>query len=222
MTTTKILIVEDNQILRMGLVSLFDKSNDIEVIASTDNGRTAVLYALKYTPDVILMDVNLPVLDGVDASKAIVAKNPLARILALSHENCADRVAQIVQGGALGYVLKEASFEELVLAIHTLEKGNSYFSKEVSLKLFARLGGQTQRKENLKRHKMLITVREQEILQYVADELSNREIADRLYISPRTVETHKRNLIQKLKVKNTVGLVKYYLMNVQHFRENTA
>ena len=222
MTTTKILIVEDNQILRMGLVSLFDKSDDIEVVASTDNGRTAVMLALKYTPDVILMDVNLPILNGVDAAKAIIEKNPLARILALSHENCADRVAQIVQGGALGYVLKEASFEELVLAIQTLEKGNSYFSKEVSLKLFARLGGQAQRKENQKRHKMLITVREQEILQYVADELSNREIADRLYISPRTVETHKRNLIQKLKVKNTIGLVKYYLMNVQHFRENTA
>lgn len=220
MSKTKILIAEDNQMFRLGLVSLLEKSDEVEVLATAENGKEIIELSKLYRPEVILMDIELPLIRGTEACHIITQDNPQAKILALSHDNNEQTVVDMIQAGALGYLLKEASLDELNIAIDALKRGSNYFSKQVSIKLFARLGS-TKAKSKIKRTKG-ITIREREILEFVADELSNQEIAERLYISPRTVETHKRNLIQKLNVKNTIGLVKYYLLNYQQIRGNTA
>ncbi len=216
MNKTRILIADDHQMFRSGIASLLKKELSFEIIGEASDGAEAIRMANEKQPDVILMDIHLPAVNGIAATRAIMSENEGIKILALTSFEEDEYVVNMVKAGALGYILKEAPIEELLIAIKALSKGNSYFAKEVSPKLFARLGQndyRTRTKESAR--KMSITEREFEVLKFIADELTNKEIAGQLYISPRTVETHRRNLIQKLKVKNTAGLVKYYLNVVE-------
>ena len=223
MNTTKILIAEDQEMFRMGLVALLRKSNEWEIIGTASDGLQAVDLARKKRPELIVMDVDLPRLDGVAACKLILKDLPDVKILALSHMDEESSIFSMINAGALGYVHKEASMEELKLAIQALAKGDSYFSKSVSSILLSKLRSKWSNRE-VADHQLVneITGRELQILQFIAQEMSNKEIADRLFISPRTVETHKRNMIQKLKVRNTIGLVKYYFNIAYNRRGNTA
>jgi DNA-binding NarL/FixJ family response regulator len=218
MSKTRILIADDHQMFRAGIVNLLIKEADFEIAGEAAEGMDAVRLASELNPDVVLMDIDLPVLDGINATGRIVEKNPEAKILVLTSFENEDYILQMLKAGAKGYILKDSPFEDLVLAIKTISKGSSYFAKEISAKLLARLH-QTEPDYALKEppKKNYVTTREREVLKYVASELTNKEIAAKLFISPRTVETHRRNLIQKLKVKNTAGLVKYY---IEHFPQN--
>ncbi|MEM1321032.1 MAG: response regulator transcription factor [Bacteroidota bacterium] len=209
-SNTKILLAEDHQMFRLGLKALFEKCTDIELIDDVEDGMTAVKLATEKEPDVVLMDIDLPVLNGVDACRQIIAKKPKVGVLAFSMNDQESAIINMVKAGARGYILKNATFEELQLAIKTLARQGNYFSTAISGKLFAQLNDARPKPRAAVAHRA-ITIRELEVLKFVAEELSNSEIAARLFISPRTVETHKRNLIQKLKVRNTIGLVKYYL-----------
>ena len=215
MKKIRIVIAEDHQMFRAGIVALLKKSVEFEVVGEAGDGITAVKLAKELNPDVILMDIGLPTLNGVEASQQILKHLPKTKILALTLSDDEHCIIKMVEIGVRGYVLKNGTIDELKMAIKALSEGSSYFSKNVSPKLFMGLKRSddiSQRRLNIKGTlKKVITIREFEILKFVAEEFSNKEIADILFISPRTVETHKRNLIQKLKVKNTVGLVKYYL-----------
>lgn len=213
MTRVRILIADDHKMFRSGITMLLRKEETFEIVGEASNGLEAVRMASEKKPDVILMDIHLPQINGIEATRVIKSENSNAKILALTSYEEDAYVINMVKAGALGYILKEAPIEELVIAIKALSKGNSYFAKEVSSKLFARISQLEPRVtgKNPVTNKMSITEREFEVLKSIADELTNKEIAGKLYISPRTVETHRRNLIQKLKVKNTAGLVKYYL-----------
>ncbi len=220
MSKTRILIADDHQMFRTGIVNLLKKETDFEIAGEAKQGDEAVKLAIKLHPDVILMDIDLPVLDGIEASVRIIKEDPDAKILVLTSFESEDYILRMLKAGAKGYILKDAPFDELVLAIMTISKGSSYFAKEVSATLMARLEGAAaatmQKDDDLRK---CVTAREFEILQFVVEGLTNKEIANKLFISPRTVETHRRNLIQKLKVKNTAGLVRYYL---EHFNKNAA
>ncbi len=214
MNKIKIVIAEDHQMFRAGVVALLNNSKQFEVLGEAQDGVEAVKLVKELKPDVVLMDIALPTLDGVEASQKILQHFPKTKILALTLNDDEHCILKMLKAGVRGYVLKNGTMDELKMAIKILSEGSSYFSKDVSPKLFTNL---ERREKSVKRvnvngtFKKVITIREFEILKLVAEEFSNREIADVLFISPRTVETHKRNLIQKLKVKNTVGLVKYYL-----------
>ncbi|RMG79412.1 MAG: DNA-binding response regulator, partial [Bacteroidetes bacterium] len=212
MEKIRILIADDHKMFRSGIIMLLRKEPSFEIVGEASNGLEVIRMANEKKPDVVLMDIHLPKANGIEATKSIKASFPAAKILALTSFEEDEYVVNMVKAGALGYILKEAPIEELVIAIKALSKGNSYFAKEVSAKLFARLS-QPERKPNghSSIKKPLITDREFEVLRAIAEELTNKEIASKLFISPRTVETHRRNLIQKLKVKNTAGLVKYYM-----------
>lgn len=212
MTKTKILIAEDHQMFRKGISTILNKLESFEIIGEASNGQEIVDLADRLNPDVILMDVHLPDFSGEEATYRILRKYPQVKILGLSAEDSEEAVVNMVRAGAKGYVLKDSSIDELVLAIKSLKGGNSYFSERVSSKLLSRLDHTGSLHENDKgKAKKRLTNREAEILKFITEELTNKEIADRLFISPRTVETHRRNLIHKLKVRNTVGLVKYYM-----------
>ncbi|MEM9820970.1 MAG: response regulator transcription factor [Bacteroidota bacterium] len=213
MDKIRILIADDHPMFRTGLVHVLQNSDVFEVVGEAGDGEKALALLQHCHPQVILMDIHLPVLDGIAASKQISESFPEIKILALSHSSEQHCVLGMVKAGAAGYLLKNETMEELKMAIQTLAKGNSYFSREISSTLFAQFSGKAPNRT--KRLEKKITNRELEILRFVAEELSNKEIADKLFISPRTVETHKRNLIQKLKVKNAIGLVKYYLKMVK-------
>ncbi len=208
---TRILVAEDNQMFRTAISCLLNSKPEFEVVAQASNGEEAIEKSLNNDIDIIIMDVDLPKLDGSQATRIILDKKPSIKILALTWKEDELSVVKTVRAGALGYVLKNTSSGELVLALKALSNGNSYFSKDVSQKLLAQLDPtkSNQRADTFKNK--TITPREMQILEFITEELTNKEIAEQLFISPRTVETHRRNLIQKLKVKNTVGLVKYYL-----------
>ncbi|MEO1258774.1 MAG: response regulator transcription factor [Bacteroidota bacterium] len=215
MNKLRLLIADDHNMFRAGISNLLSKNKRIEIVGEASNGQEAVTLCSELKPDVVLMDIHLPVMDGMKATQKITAQDPEIKILALTSYEEEDYVVNMIRSGAKGYILKEAPIDELILAISTIAKGSSYFAKEISNTIFALLDkadASTSLKQKAKR--LEITGRELEVLQYIAEEFTNKEIAAKLFISPRTVETHRRNLIQKLRVKNTAGLVKYYFKNL--------
>ncbi len=216
MSKTRIVLADDHQLFRAGVANLLQKEEGFEVVGTAKDGEEAIRLARQLLPDVIVMDIHLPGSDGISATRQILSEYPDAKILALSNFETEDYVVNMLRSGAKGYILKEAPMDELVLAIKTIANGSSYFAKEISMKILALLeniGLPSASKEPSE--KSSLTEREMEILELVAAEMTNKEIAALLFISPRTVETHRRNLIQKLKVKNTAGLMKFYLTNFQ-------
>ena len=210
MSNIRILIGDDHNMFRTAIANLLGREAGFEVVGEASDGREVVKQALILRPDLILMDIRLPEMDGIAATREITCQNPSAKILALSSFEDEASIIDMVRAGAKGYMLKEAPIEELILAIKVVSKGGSYFAKEISYKLFARLED-NESHEHKRQVQLAVTDREWEILKYIAGEMTNKEIASKLYISPRTVETHRRNLIKKLNVKNTAGLVKIFL-----------
>ncbi len=220
MSTTRILLADDHQLFRMGVANLLQKEKGFEIVGEAKDGDQAVQMACELKPDVLVLDIHLPGIDGIAAAKQILEVCPDAKILALSYDETEAYVVNMLKAGAKGYILKDTPFEELVLAIKAIANGSSYFSKEITTKILAVLenfGRPSASKEPS--FKSSLTEREMEILQHIAAERTNKEIASMLYISPRTVETHRRNLIHKLKVKNTAGLVRFYLGNFKNMEE---
>ncbi len=221
MSAIKLMIVDDHEIFRSGLAALLKGVNGFDIIAVAGNGEEAIELVQNQQPDVIVMDVKMPILDGVGACLQMVNANPGVGVLALSWNQDRTEVVNMVRAGARGYMVKDAAPSELITAIKALAQGGSYFSKEVSVTLLGELENSNGKKNNGNGiHTTPLTVRELEILEFISNEYTNKEIADELFISPRTVETHRRNLIQKLKVKNTVGLVKYYFNFAQRMTNN--
>ncbi len=217
MNNTRILLADDHQMFRTAVASLLQKEAGFEVVGEAKDGTEAVQLACQLHPDVLVMDIHLPIRDGVAATREILAAFPSAKILALTSYDTEDYIVNMLRAGSKGYVLKEAPIEELILAIKTIANGSSYFAKEISAKILVmleNLGRPSASKEPT--DKFSLTSREMEILEHISAEQTNKEIAAILYISPRTVETHRRNLIHKLGVKNTAGLVKFYLNNFKN------
>ena len=208
----KIVVVDHNRLFREGIINLLRDFEFIDSVKGFENGKVLIDVFHKETFDIMLINYNVSDRSGVDATAQIKQLFPHLKVICLSDNSDLDGVIKMINAGATGYVMKNSSIEELTNSIQVVYKGNSYFSKEVNIKLLANTrrnsGGNSHRISDLS---LPITDREFEILKYISEELTNKEIADRLYISPRTVDTHRRNLLQKLNVKNTAGLVKYYL-----------
>ena len=216
MNKIRLLIADDHHMFRTAIVALLGKEPDLEVVGEANNGLLAIQLEKELGPDVVLMDIALPKVDGFEATRRILANHGGARVLALTSSEDEETVLKMIKAGAKGYLLKDAPMDELILAIKALSKGSSYFAKEVSSKLLALLSlADVSAVSKRTVSKFSLTEREFEVLRHIAGEMTNKEIAAKLFISPRTVETHRRNLINKLKVKNTAGLVKYYLSFTQ-------
>ena len=205
--STNILIADDHKMFRDGIKAILTKEKDFRVVADV-NGIDSILEALEGNHiDIILMDIDMGKSNGIDAAIKVRNLYPEIKILALSMHGEHNYVIKMLEAGASGYILKNAGKDEMINAIKSVAAGDSYFSKEVSNQLLEHLniiGTGSDKSENIP-----LTNRELEILKMIAQEYSNSEIADMLFISIRTVDTHRRNLIEKLGVKNTAGLVKY-------------
>jgi len=200
----RLLIVDDHEMIRNGLRALLSDEEDMTVSGFATNGREAIAACDRQPIDVVLMDIMMPEMGGVEATGAISRRYPETRVLAVTINEQGRYIKEALKAGAAGYILKHSSREEIVNAIRTVASGKPHFSGEVLSRIsdeFAR-GGKL-------RDTPVLTGKEQEVLRLIALEFSNQEIAEHIDCGMRTVDTHKRNLIKKLGVKNVVGLVKF-------------
>lgn len=207
MNKINVLIADDHKIFRDGIRSILEKEKDIEVIDEAADGNEVLEKLDTELIDVIILDIDIGKPTGIEVMEIIQDKYPEVKVLILSMIGLHDFVIQALEKGANGYILKNTGKDEVLTAIRSVAKGDSYFSKEVSSILVEQLN--RPRKAKKKSEGIPLTARETEVLQLIAQEFSNHEIAERLYISIRTVDTHRRNLLEKLNLKNTAGLVKY-------------
>ena len=214
MEKIKVLIVDDHPLIRNGLRSLFINEEIIDMINEATDGEDMIGKLKDEDYNLILMDVRMPKVNGIEATKFVSENYPEIKVLALSTYDDDSHIVNMLEAGARGYLLKNASKDELMKAINTILNGESYFSQEVSSKLLNKYLKEKQPGASSDGQAIVpLTKREKEILKMIAEENTNQEIAEKLFISPRTVDTHRRNLLQKLNVKNTAGLVRYAFEN---------
>lgn len=208
MEIVRILIADDHQLILNGISDMLRPIKQYKIVGRASNGKEAVEKALLLKPDLIFMDISMPVMNGIEATKIISQKLPLVKILALTQHEEKEYVKQILKSGGSGYLLKNSKKDEFLDAIESVLAGKYYLSKEISEQMISDIITHEQ-DNSLENKAVTLTKRETQIIKKIADELSNQEIAEELHISLRTVETHRRNIMQKLKVKSVVSLLKY-------------
>ncbi|MCL4426640.1 MAG: response regulator transcription factor [Firmicutes bacterium] len=204
----RVLLVDDHTILRDGIRLLLSSQEDIEVVGEAGDGREAVEKVLQLQPDVVLMDIGLPVMNGIEATRTITQKRPATKVLVLTMHEDEEYVLPLLAAGASGYVLKKTASSELISALRAVAEGNAFLHPAVAKTVIdkylqgAAPEGDSGGPDGL-------TEREVEVLKLVAQGLSNREIADRLFISIKTVQAHRSNIMEKLNLHDRVDLAKY-------------
>jgi DNA-binding NarL/FixJ family response regulator len=199
----RVLIADDHQMFVDGLKSLLVEEKEMCVVGEAKNGYEVLEICDQEQVDIVIMDINMPLMDGIQTSRKLSKKHPSVKILGLSMYNDRDYISDILKAGALGYVLKNTGKESLLNAIATLQSGSSYLSEEVSKTLLSGFMKNHSGEQMIEK----LSDREREVLDCIASGLTTHEIADKLFISKNTVETHRKNLLYKLKAKNTAELV---------------
>ncbi len=210
MKTTKILIVDDHEVVRDGLKNILTSMDNITIAGEASNGEEAVKMYSTLKPDLVIMDISMPGMNGIEATRIIKEKDTDARILILTMHDNQEYLNQIIRSGAKGFILKNTDKEELLEAVKTVSAGENFFSKDISKLIidnYIRTAKDTEKNDGYK--EVPLTKREIEILKLIASGYSNQEIANILYISYNTVDTHRKNIMHKLTIKNTAGLVRY-------------
>lgn len=211
----KLLLVDDHKIIRDGIKALFKGNDNIEIIGECNDGSEVLGFLKGNKVDVILMDINMPAQNGIDTTKQIVDEFPDMKIIALTMHNEEGHISKMVKAGAVGYVLKNTDKAELVSAVTKVSEGGNYFNAdlaEIMMSKYMKDSPPVNKKTSLVSVDDL-TNREIQILKLIAEEYTNNEIAAKLFISPRTVDTHRQNILQKLGVRNTAGLVRFAIQN---------
>ncbi len=203
----KVAIVDDHKMFRQGVEAMLEDYDELSLAWGASNIKETIEKLNVNIPDVILMDITIGEESGITLTKKILEIYPDIKILGLSMHKEDNYIVKILESGAKGYLLKDAGSEEMVRAIKKVFEGDTYYSSHVTNVLMKHVTQGTKPSEN--GDKIPLTARETEILKLIADEYSNPEIAEKLFISIRTVDTHRRNLLDKLHAKNTAGLVKY-------------
>ena len=205
---TRILLVDDHRIMREGLMSLMANEPDLEVVGDASDGRQAVQLAKRLKPDLVVMDISMPGLSGIEATRQILDEVAQARVLALSMHSDPRFVAGALEAGAHGYMIKDCTSQELLECIRTVAGGGTYLSPQVAevvVKGFVRRVGE----ETGTPPASVLTPREREVLQLLVEGHTVKAIAERIHLGVKTVETHRRNIMEKLGLKNMVDLIKY-------------
>ncbi len=205
--SVKILLVVDHQIMRDGLRSLIEKQPGMEVVAEAENGRTAVKLTRRFRPDVIVMDINMPDLNGIDATRQIVAEFPGTKIIAFSMYTDHQFVVNALKAGVSGYLEKDSAFEELDRALRTVVANQTYLSSKIAGRVVKDYVDKLVTEEAMS--PAVLTAREREVVQLYAEGQPTKQIAERLNLSIKTVETHRRHIMEKLDITSIAELTKF-------------
>ncbi len=202
-----VILADDHKIIRDGLRTLIESQPEMQVIAEAENGRETIKLAKELHPDVVIMDISMPDLNGIDATREVVNSIPGIKVIALSMHSDRRFVSGMLSSGASGYLLKDCAFEELAKAIRTVVTNHTYLSPMISdivVKSYI-----SKSPETTTENAPLLTAREREMLQLMAEGMTAKEIASHLFVSVKTVETHRRNIAQKLNINRAAELIKY-------------
>lgn len=203
--TTKIAITDDHPMVLKGIQSMLNNTQEIDIVGTYNNATETLKMIEKHQPDILLLDINLPDINGIDLCKQLKKDNKNLKIIAISNFDEISFVRRMLKNGANGYLLKNTDKLELINAFKTVLSGEQYLQKSIEQKLInASIG----KKETKQKFLTKLTRREKEILTAIAEELTTQEISDKLFISPKTVETHRMNIMSKLGAKNSAGIIK--------------
>ncbi|MEW6670337.1 MAG: response regulator transcription factor [Thermodesulfobacteriota bacterium] len=208
MKKIKVVIADDHTIVRKGLCALLVGQDDIDVVGEAENGREALKQVEKLMPDVVLLDISMPGLNGLETTRQLKKKFPKLRILILTMHDNEEYIFETLRAGASGYLVKRSAPNELISAIKAVCRGDSFLSPSISrrvIETYVRGGSREDSDEAYNK----LTAREREILQLIAEGRLNREIAEMLHISIKTVETHRAHIVEKLHIRNTAELTQY-------------
>lgn len=210
MNKLRIILAEDHETIRDGLKLLVNSRSDMEVVGEADNGRTALQLAREFSPDVIVMDISMPELNGLQATKKLKDKSPQVKVLILTRHSEPGYLQELLQAGASGYVLKQSKSEELIRAILAVAAGQTYLDPAVTERAVTQLreSGQVPHKTP----NANLTAREADVLRLIALGYVNKEVAARLNLSVKTVEAHKSNAMNKMGMKSRVDIVRYAIL----------
>ncbi|KPJ74226.1 MAG: LuxR family transcriptional regulator [Deltaproteobacteria bacterium SG8_13] len=205
--TYRIVLADDHKIIRDGLKALLEKEREMEIVAEAENGRQALQLVRKHNPDIVIMDISMPDLNGIDATRQITSEQPSVKVIALSMHSQRQFVDGMLRAGVSAYLLKDTAFEELVKAVRIVLSGKKYLSPDVTDIVF-----QDYRQPpvfDAAEQTAELTQREREVLQLIAEGRATKEIASRLHISVKTVETHRKHIMEKLDLHTVAELTKY-------------
>lgn len=204
---TRILLVDDHEIMREGMCALLKRIPDIEIVGQASDGRTGISMAKEFCPDIVIMDIGMPNLNGIEATRQLLADNPRIKVMALSTHSDGSIVAKMLKSGASGYMLKESAFSELMEGIAAMMEGKTYLCSKIAKVVFSDYvtmlsspqwpGGEG------------LSSRENEVLQLVAEGKTSKEISLALNVSVKTIDSHREHIMEKLSIHNVAGLTKY-------------
>lgn len=207
------VLADDHKIIRDGIRSLLENEEKYVIEGEAENGKEALKLVKELNPHLVIMDINMPILDGIDATKMITKNYPETRVLVLTMTSEQEHIKKMIEAGAGGYILKNSGREELISAIETVLEGQNYFSDEVKDAIMQNMVQRQTRNEKIAGEPVPLTRREKDVLNLIVREYTNYEIAEKLFISVRTVDAHRRNLLEKTGARNTAGLVKFAIEN---------
>jgi len=207
----RILLVDDHMVVRQGLRALLEAEPDLTVVGEADNGRQAVELTRKDLPDVVVMDIAMPILNGLEATRQILKDVPSAKVLVLSCYSDDEYVQQLTEAGVAGYLLKQTAAADLIKAVREARKGNAYFSPTISRRLLEHYRRAFRKGRPLRQTSNVLTSRESEVLQLIAEGKANKQIAAELGLSIKTVEKHRQQVMNKLNLHDVAGLTRYAL-----------
>ncbi len=205
-----VLIADDHTIVRDGLRYLLEAQGDIKVIGEASNGHEAIKKVKELKPDIVIMDIVMSELNGIEATEQICKQNPSTRVIMLSMRSSTEPILRSIKAGACGYLLKESAGRELVTAIHMVKEGKRYFSNKVSDQM---AGAYLKREEGLIDPLSALSQREREVLQLVVEGKTSADIADMLFLSIKTVKTYRSRLMVKLAIKDIPSLIKFAIQH---------
>src|SRR3990172_9762646 len=205
--STRVLIVDDHKIMREGLRSLLEKQPDMEVVAEAENAQTALKLVEELKPDLVIIDVVMPALNGIEATRRILTKVPSVKVIALSMYSDKRFVMEMLRAGASGYLLKDCAFEELDGAIRAVTQGRTYITPRIVDIIVKDYFSQVEKPSSSALSSL--TSRQYEVLQLLAEGRTTREIASQMSLSVKTIESHRQQIINKLNIRSVAGLTKY-------------
>ncbi len=209
----RVMLVDDHIMMLDGLKSLLDEESEVEVVCAVSSGEAALKELKSHNIDIVVADIHLPGMNGIELTKKLGELHPEVKVLSLTMHNEASMIHQMLQAGAWGYVVKSNNINELVDAIRIIYSGKKFLSRDVQSIVIDTVLNPDDVSQDIHTHFPKLTNRELEILNLIAREFSNKDIAEKLFISERTVETHRKNIFTKTKTRTVVGLIRYAIEN---------